>query len=78
MDDADVDEIIGEEEDFVAILNSAMSDETFSTEIESIAENWPTLIKDFRIPDRPLKSKKYWTAWDPNRKDFLGIYSSDL
>lgn len=74
MDDADIDEIIDEEEDFVAILNRATSGKIFSTEIKSIAESWFALIKDFRTPDRPLKSKKYWNAWDPTK----GTYSEHI
>jgi ankyrin repeat protein len=64
MGDAEVDEIIDEEEEFVANLDKKMQ-ETSSHENESIEESWLRLIADFWTPDSPVRRQKFWTSWDP-------------
>jgi ankyrin repeat protein len=68
MDDAEVDEIIDEEKEFVALLEEKMNDPATSPDNISIEESWLSLIFDFRTPEKPFKREKYWTRSDPYSK----------
>jgi hypothetical protein len=60
MDDAEVDGIIEEEKEFVAILDEKMRDISSSADSKSIEEGWLSIIFDFRTPDKPFEREKYW------------------
>jgi hypothetical protein len=64
MDNAEIDEIIEEEKEFVAILDEKMRDISSSADNRSIEESWLSLISDFRTSDKPFKPEKYWTSWE--------------
>jgi hypothetical protein len=63
MDDAEVDELIEEEKEFVAILDKKMRGIFSNADNESIEESWLGLIFDLQTPENPLKREKYWRSW---------------
>lgn len=65
MDDAEVDEIIDEENEFVAILEETMRTRSFNPDNESVEASWLSLIGDFWTRDRWFRREKYWRSWDP-------------
>jgi ankyrin repeat protein len=74
MDEAEVDEIIEEEKEFGAILDEKMRDISSSADNKSIEESWLSILFDFRIPDEPLKSKKYWMSWGSGVEYYYEIF----
>lgn len=65
MDDAEVDEIIDEESEFVTNLERTMRNTSLNSNNESLEEGWLSLIGDFSIPQQTFKHEKFWQSWDP-------------
>ncbi|CAI7600358.1 unnamed protein product [Penicillium manginii] len=66
MDDAEVDEIIDEEKEFVALLEKKMRDPATTPDKISIEESWLSLISDFGILDEPFRRMTFWELCDPD------------
>lgn len=62
MDEAEVDEIVEEEREFVAILDEKMRDLSSGAENKVIEESWLRLIFDFQTPDEPFKRETFWIS----------------
>lgn len=69
MDEAEVDEIVEEEQEFVATLDEKMRDLSSREENKLIEESWLRWILDFRTPDEPFKREKYWVSSGSNPGD---------
>ncbi|KAJ5391643.1 hypothetical protein N7509_007133 [Penicillium cosmopolitanum] len=65
LDDAEIDEIIDEEKEFVELLEKKMKDPATSPDKNSIEESWLTLLPHFRTPDKPFRREEYWRSCDP-------------
>jgi ankyrin repeat protein len=65
MDDAEADEILDEEKEFVALLENKRGEAATSSDKNSIEKSWLSLISDFWIPNKPLKREKYMVRFNP-------------
>jgi ankyrin repeat protein len=69
MDDAEVDEIVDEENEFVKNLEDTMRNRSFNPDNESVEGTWLSLIGDFWTP---LKGPRLWASWDPTTGQLNG------
>ncbi|OOQ87598.1 hypothetical protein PEBR_15780 [Penicillium brasilianum] len=65
MDDAEVDEIVDEENEFVTNLEETMRNTSFNPDKEFLEEGWLGLIGEFRTLSISSKPRRFWVSWNP-------------